>query len=436
MGPQEVIGDCKVSELCQRTNTFTRFICKWAEEETGQNSETPQNTSATETQSDQPKSKDVLPDVSTEEKLKQKEEARAERKRQVQLRLKYQMQKLKIEQERRARETDEQLRELEERKTLEMLKLEINTDEEDELHPENLENPVVPDSGDFLGNISCSHDEDYLGENRKLNQAQGDNQQNANDVAASSQRKYSNNWLGSLMSQGNSRRDGVCGSAPVRHLPGTAMSNQGQHNKFEISDTSQSGPKHSFNQYDMYPVSSSVNRTLPQLKSRENNIDPLDWPEWNGMFLSTVDRSTVSDDEEMTHLKTLLTRPAKIALAGMGYSGVVHETAGKTLEQKFGQPHLIIGSQLTKNQNHPQLRPYDSSNFVIFVDTVGNFVNVLQQFGYSNDLFSSSNLDMIVNKLPADIKRRWFAHIEAASLRSKLPNLIELKEWLHKESLV
>ena len=291
-----------------------------------------------------------------------------------------------------------------------MLKLDINTDEEDELHPENLENPVVSDSGDFLGNISCSDDEDYLGENRKLNQAQGDNQQNTNDVAASSQRKYSNSWLVSLMSQGNSRRDGVFGSAPVRHLPGTVSSNQGQHSKFEISDTSQSNRKHGFNQYDMYPVSSSVNRTLPTLKLREYNGDPLDWPEWRGMFLSTVDRGTVSDYKKMTHLKTLLTGPAKRALAAMSYLGVMYDTARKALERKFGQPHSIIGSQLIKFRNHPQLRPYDSANFVVFVDTVGNFVNVLQPFGYSNDLFSSSNLDVIVNKQPADIKRRCFAH--------------------------
>ena len=73
-----------------------------AEEETGQNIEPTQNTSATETQTDQPKSIDFLPDVSTEEELTQKAEARAERKRQVQLRLEYQMQKLRIEQERRA----------------------------------------------------------------------------------------------------------------------------------------------------------------------------------------------------------------------------------------------------------------------------------------------------------------------------------------------
>ena len=102
----------------------------------------------------------------------------------------------------------------------------------------NPRKPIGPDGGDFLGNIGCSDDEDYLGENRKLIQAQGDNQQNANDVAASSQRKYSNSWLGSLMSQGNSRKDGVFGSAPVRQLSGPVSSNQGQHSKFEISDTS------------------------------------------------------------------------------------------------------------------------------------------------------------------------------------------------------
>ena len=120
------------------------------------------------------------------------------------------------------------------------------------------------------------------------------------------------------MSQGNSRRDGVFSSASVRHLPETVGSNQRQHSKFEISDTSQSSPKHGFNQFDMYPVSFAVNRRLPKLKLREYNGDPLDWPEWSGMFLSTVDRSTVSDDEKITNLKTLLTGPAKRTLVVMG----------------------------------------------------------------------------------------------------------------------
>ena len=132
-------------------------------EKTGQDIEPTQITSASETQPHQPKSKDVLPEVSTEEYLKRKEERRDERKRQVQLRLEYQIEELKIEHERRTRETDEQLRQLEEQKTLEMWKLKINTDEEDDLHPENLEKPVVPDGENFLVNMSCSDDEDFLG---------------------------------------------------------------------------------------------------------------------------------------------------------------------------------------------------------------------------------------------------------------------------------
>ena len=59
----------------------------------------------------------------------------------------------------------------------------------------------------------------------------------------------------------------------------------------------------------------------------------------------------------MTHLKTQLIGPVKRALAGMGNSGVMYDTAWKTLKLKSGQPHLIIGSKLTKIQNHPQLRP-------------------------------------------------------------------------------
>ena len=62
--------------------------------------------------------------------------------------------------------------------------------------------------------------------NRKPIKAQGDNQQIEKDVAGSSQRKH-NNKLGSLMSQGNSLRDGLFGSAPDSHHPGTISSNQG-----------------------------------------------------------------------------------------------------------------------------------------------------------------------------------------------------------------
>ena len=71
-----------------------------------------------------------------------------------------------------------------------------------------------------------------------------------------------------------------------------------------------------------------------------------------------------------------------------------------------------------------------------FADTVSTFVNILQQFGYSNDLFSSSNLDIAVIKLPLDTKRRWFAFIEAPTKARRIPNLDEFNIWLQKEAQV
>merc|ERR1712117_923745 len=115
----------------------------------------------------------------------------------------------------------------------------------------------------------------------------------------------------------------------------------------------------------------------------------------------------------MSHLKTLLIGKAKRALNGIGYSGAMYDEAWRILQRKFGQTHQIVSSQLAKTQSFNQIRYNDMSALVEFADTISSFVNILQQFGYTNDLFLSSNLDIAVNKLPLDIKRRWFAHIES-----------------------
>ena len=118
------------------------------------------------------------------------QKVRAQRKRQGPLKTEWQMQKMQIESERR-QEIDEQMRHLEEQKTPELMKLEIDTDKKDELIPEN--QMYQSDSKDFLSNINSIGIKSHSG--RKLNQTKGDNQQSARDVATSSQVKNSKNWL-------------------------------------------------------------------------------------------------------------------------------------------------------------------------------------------------------------------------------------------------
>ena len=57
--------------------------------------------------------------------------------------------------------------------------------------------------------------------------------------------------------------------------------------------------------FSIAPTANSQ-RSLPMLKVRDFDVNPLDWPEWSGMFLATVDSSNISKDEKMSHLKTIL----------------------------------------------------------------------------------------------------------------------------------
>ena len=120
----------------------------------------------------------------------------------------------------------------------------------------------------------------------------------------------------------------------------------------------------------------------------------------------------------------------------MGYSGTMYDQAWNTLQRKFGQPHHIVFSQLAKIQNFPQVRFSDLLSLIEFADTVSTFVNILQQFGYWNDLFSSSNVDIAASKLPLETKRRWFAFIEAPTKARRIPNLVEFNNWLREKKQV
>ena len=68
------------------------------------------------------------------------------------------------------------------------------------------------------------------------------------------------------------------------------------------------------------PVSSSGASGLQKLKLTEFSGDPLEWPEWSGLFDVVVHQKPISDTEKMQYLETRLTGHAKSAISGMGFS--------------------------------------------------------------------------------------------------------------------
>ncbi len=64
----------------------------------------------------------------------------------------------------------------------------------------------------------------------------------------------------------------------------------------------------------------SFRSNLPKLKLREYSGDPLEWPEWVGLFqLTVVHAVNITDKMKMQHLKTLVTGKSKEAIAGLGF---------------------------------------------------------------------------------------------------------------------
>ena len=68
-------------------------------------------------------------------------------------------------------------------------------------------------------------------------------------------------------------------------------------------------------------ITSQKNDPLHEWKLAEINGDPLKWHEWYRQFKSAIDSQSLTDDVNLTYLKTLVTGKAKIAIGAFTYCG-------------------------------------------------------------------------------------------------------------------
>jgi hypothetical protein len=174
--------------------------------------------------------------------------------------------------------------------------------------------------------------------------------------------------------------------------------------------------------------SSSFEKSLPKWQLSHFDGNPLEWPEWRGMFLSTAHRANISDAEKMNPLKTLLQGKAITAIAGYTFSEKLYQKARETLERRFGQPHVIVGAQLAKLSSYPSVRMHDSKSVIEYAMIVTTFVNVLQELGFDGDLDSASNLNTVVLKFPPNLREKWRSYVLESN--TSRPTLRVFDPWL------
>ena len=154
----------------------------------------------------------------------------------------------------------------------------------------------------------------------------------------------------------------------------------------------------------------SLLASLPKLKLAEFSGDPLEWPEWSGLFLSTVHAANIDASLKMNHLKTLVTGKAKGVIAGLGYTGDMYDIAWITLVAHFGRPQVVVNAQLRQIYTFPPVKAYNSVALVKYSRIVSSCVQVLTQMNYVGDFQSEVVLSSATRKLPMNMKTKWLAH--------------------------
>ena len=192
--------------------------------------------------------------------------------------------------------------------------------------------------------------------------------------------------------------------------------------------------KHTTPQVIYQPVQSSGASGLPKLKLTEFSGDPLEWPEWSGLFDVVVHQKPISDTEKMQYLKTSLTGYAKAAISGMGSSSQSYYHAWDILCEKYGRSDFIVNAQLKKIHTHPPVRHDDSTSIVKFANVVTNVVNTLTQLGFTSDLESEGGLSSTTRKLSPQLREQWLQYMQDRRLLRG--NLIVFEEWLASEAAI
>ena len=152
------------------------------------------------------------------------------------------------------------------------------------------------------------------------------------------------------------------------------------------------------------PVSSSGASGLPKLKLTEFSGDPLEWPEWSGLFDVVVHQKPITDTEMMQYLKTNLTSQTNAAISRRGFSSQSYYHAWDILCEMYGQSDVIVNAHFKKIDTNPPVWHEDSTSTVKFANVVTNVVNTLTQLGYTSDLEAEAGLSSTTRKFSPQLR--------------------------------
>ena len=151
--------------------------------------------------------------------------------------------------------------------------------------------------------------------------------------------------------------------------------------------------------------------SLPKLELLKFGGDPTEYSEFITNFVDNVECRVSDDSQRLTRLIAQCTGKAKEAIRSCVNlpEGARYSEARKTLQENFGQPHMVADAHL-KRLKELQLKRADAPSLMDFARRLEDTRRILTSMGhrYVNRLDNEDTIIMLMRKLPEEsLKRKW-----------------------------
>ena len=154
------------------------------------------------------------------------------------------------------------------------------------------------------------------------------------------------------------------------------------------------------------PATTTTAARLPKLQLQPFNGELTSWTTFWDEYESAIhNNATLPDIDKFTYLRTLVTRSAKDAIAGLSLTSANYAEAISTLQKRFGSKQQIIAKHMDILLS---LEPVNSSSNVTSLrrlyDQVESNKRGLKSLGVEADTYGTLLLPMLTKKLPAELR--------------------------------
>ncbi|KRY28679.1 hypothetical protein T01_4533 [Trichinella spiralis] len=152
----------------------------------------------------------------------------------------------------------------------------------------------------------------------------------------------------------------------------------------------------------------SSNVRLQKMEIKKFNGEYYDWQRFHDEFEATINSNpNLSVVEKFNYLR-LLSGNAETAIRGLILNAVNYETALTILNEKFGDPQLLIEEHLKSSQNLPVItNQWDSKRLEKFVNDMEIHIRGLETLNTPPVVYQAVLMPLILSRLPREISVEW-----------------------------